>query len=121
MTPSRLVVRVTVETCALVLALAAAAAVLGGSPAGVGVLAGGALAVLNFRWLAGRAVATAVSGRAPGTLWLVTAALRFAACAAASAALFATGAAHPVAVLAGFTALPCVLVARGLAAACAEG
>ena len=44
--------RVTVETCALVLALAAAAVILGGMPAAVGVLAGGAIAVVNFRWLA---------------------------------------------------------------------
>ncbi|MBI4255854.1 MAG: ATP synthase subunit I [Candidatus Rokubacteria bacterium] len=116
-----MLVRVTLETCALVLALAAAAAVLGGTPAGVGALAGGALAVLNFRWLAAHAVSTAASGGAPGVLWLATAGLRFGACGAACAALFATGAAHPVAVLAGFTALPCVLIARGLAAARGEG
>jgi hypothetical protein len=114
-----LLARVTVETCALVLALAAAAAVLGGWPAAVGVLAGGALAVANFRWLAARA-ATATGG-APGAAWLATTGLRFAACTAACAALFLTGAAHPVALLAGFTALPCVLIARGLAAARGEG
>jgi len=52
-----------------------------------------------------------------GAAWLAMAALRFAACTAVCAALFLSGAAHPVALLAGFTALPCVLVARGLAAA----
>ena len=47
----KLLRRVTVETCALVLALATAGAILGGMSGGVGVLAGGALAVVNFRWL----------------------------------------------------------------------
>ena len=113
--------RVTVETCALVLALAAAVAILGGMPAGVGALAGGALAVVNFRWLAALAAAATAAGRAPGAAWLAMAALRFAACTAVCAALFLSGAAHPVALLAGFTALPCVLVSRGLAAAREEG
>lgn len=113
--------RVTVETCALVLALAAAAVILGGMPAAVGVLAGGALAVVNFRWLAALAAATTAAGRAPGAAWLAMAGLRFTVCAAVCAALFLSGAAHPVALLAGFTALPCVLITRGLAAAREEG
>lgn len=117
----KLLTRVTVETCALVVALAAAAAILGGMPAGVGVLAGGALAVVNFRWLAALATATTAAGRAPGAAWLAMAGLRFAVCTAVCAALFLSGAAHPIALLAGFTALPCVLVARGLAAARGAG
>lgn len=109
--------RVTGETCALVMALAAAAVLVGGVPAGLGVLAGGVLAVVNFRWLAALAAATTATGRPPGAAWLAMAGLRFAVLAAACAGLFLTGATHPVALLAGFTALPCVLVGRGLAAA----
>ena len=83
----------------------------------MGVLAGGAVAVVNFRWLAALAAATTSAGRAPGAAWLALAGLRFAVSTAVCAVLFLSGAAHPVALLAGFTALPCVLVARGLAAA----
>jgi hypothetical protein len=121
MTLDKLLTRVTVETCTLVAALAAPAAWLGGATAALGVLSGGALAVLNFRWLSARAMSAAAAGGVPGALWLATAGLRFAACVAACAALLATGAAHPVALLAGFTTLPCVLIARGLAAAREEG
>ena len=49
MTPGELTTRVTLDTCAVVAALAAVAAWLGGAPAGLGVLAGGALAMVNFR------------------------------------------------------------------------
>src|SRR5881397_2147994 len=61
MTPSNMTARVTAATCALVALLAAPAGWLGGSTAALGVLAGGALAVVNFRWLAARAVAVASS------------------------------------------------------------
>lgn len=121
MTPTRWLGRVTVETCALVLALAVGAAVVRGASAGVGVLAGGALTLVNFRWLAAHAAAAGAAGGAPGAAWLATAGLRFVACTVACAALFLSGAAHPLALLAGVTALPCVLVARGLAAAREEG
>jgi len=121
MTPRSLCARVTWETSALVASLAAAAAWLGGAPASVGVVAGGALAVVNFRWLAVRAVAAAAAGAAPGAAWVAAAGLRFLATTAACAALFLTGAAHPVGLLMGFTTLPCVLIARGLAGARGEG
>src|SRR5947199_348825 len=59
MTPSNMTARVTAATCVLVALLAAPAGWLGGSTAALGVLAGGALAVVNFRWLAAPAVALA--------------------------------------------------------------
>ncbi len=121
MTPSDLLARVTAETCAIVASLAAAAAWLGGASAALGVVAGGALAVVNFRWLAARAVVAAAAGAAPGAAWVVTAGLRFIVTTAACAALFLTGVAHPVGLLAGFTTLPCTLIARGLAGARGEG
>jgi hypothetical protein len=46
--------------------------------------------------------------------------VRFAACLGACTLLLAAGWAHPVALLAGFTVLPCDLIARGLVAARAE-
>jgi hypothetical protein len=121
MTPSRLTSRVTADACALAVALAAAALWLGGTPAALGVAAGGGLALLNFRWLAARAASAATAGGIPGAGWYVRAGLRFAVVTAAVAALFLTGAAHPVALVVGLTALPCALIARGLAAARREG
>jgi ATP synthase I chain len=116
MTPHELTTRVTLDTCALGALGAVVAAWLGGAPSAVGVVAGGALAVGNFRWLVARAgLATATGGVSSGA-WLIGAGLRFAACAAACALLLATGWAHPIALLAGFTVLPCDLVTRALAA-----
>src|SRR5216110_2416339 len=99
MTPGELTARVTLDTSAAVSALAALGAFLGGAPVAVGTLAGGALAVVNFRWLA----------------WLIGAGLRFTACMAACAWLLSTGWAHPIALMAGFSVLPCDVIARGLA------
>ncbi|HYS19306.1 MAG TPA: ATP synthase subunit I [Candidatus Binatia bacterium] len=120
MTPGELTTRVTVDTCAAVAALTALAAWFGGAPAGLGVLAGGALAVVNFRWLVARASAATAAGSASAAAWLVGAGLRFAACTAACGLLLATGWAHPVALVTGFTVLPCDLIARGLAASRTE-
>src|SRR5437867_12940414 len=99
MTPSNMTARVTAATCALVALLAAPAGWLGGSTAALGVLAGGALAVVNFRWLAARAVAVAVASSAgvAGGAWLVGAGFRLAAFAAACAVRCARGWARPVA------------------------
>jgi fatty acid desaturase len=47
--------------------------------------------------------------------------LRFAALGALAAVLLANGWAHPVALVAGLTALPCALVGHGLRAAREEG
>jgi len=107
---------VTTDTCALVVALAAPAAWLGGAAAVLGVLAGGALALVNFRWLAARAVA-ATSHAAVGGAWSIGAGLRLAAFAVACAALLGLDWAHPVALLAGLGVLPCALIVEGLRAA----
>jgi len=105
MTPSELTTRVTLDTCAAVAALAAAAWWLAGAPIAVGVLAGGALAIVNFRWLVIRTSVAMATG--------IT-------CTAVCGLLLATGWAHPVALVAGFTVLPCDLIARGLASARTE-
>ena len=117
MTPGELTTRVTLDTCVAVGVLAAVGWWLMGAPTGAGLLAGGALAVVNFRWLVARAlVATELASRS-STAWILGAGLRFAACAAACGILLASGWAHPVALVAGFTVLPCDLIARGLESA----
>jgi len=121
MTPSELATRVTLDTCLAVAALAALAGGLMSAPIGVGVLAGGALAVVNFRWLVARAFVATELGSASTAAWILGAGLRFAVCTAACAILLATGSAHPLALVAGFTVLPCDLIARGLMSARTEG
>src|SRR5438876_5054211 len=80
MTPGRLTARVTLDTSAAVSALAALGAFLGGAPVAVGTLAGGALAVVNFRWLAARASAATAARSTQSVAWLIGAGLRFTAC-----------------------------------------
>jgi hypothetical protein len=109
MTASELTARVTVTTAVAVLPLALAGAWLGGAPGALGVMAGGALALFSFRRLAARATAASASAG-----WLVTTALRFAVVTVAAAVLFVHGWAHPVAVLAGYSALPLVVIVHGL-------
>jgi hypothetical protein len=110
MTVCELTRRVTATAAAVALPLAVAGAWLGGRDAVVGVLAGAALAVWSFRRLAARAS----GGAAPGVAWMVTAGLRFVAVASAAGLLLALGWAHPVAVLAGYSVLPVVVVVHGL-------
>ena len=57
MTSSDLTTRVTRRTAAAVAVLALGGGWLGGAPGAAGVLAGGALALGSFRWLAARVVA----------------------------------------------------------------
>lgn len=115
MTPTELKGRVTLATCVAALLLAPPAAGLAGAPAAWGILAGGALAVVNFRWLVAHA-SLAVRRSAAGA-WVIGAGVRFLVFLAVAGTLLATGAAHPVALLAGLTLLPCAVVAHGLRAA----
>ena len=123
MTPGELRGRVTLDTCAAVAALAAPGAWVEGIPGGLGVMAGGLLAIVNFRWLVARASAATALGTGAGaaaSVWLLGSGLRFGACLGACTLLLATGWAHPIALLVGLTVLPCDLIARGLAAVRAE-
>lgn len=117
MTPNDLMWRVTRDLCALGLPAALMGAWLGGVSVGVGIAAGVALALGNFRWLVARACAPADTPAAGRALWSIGAGLRLAAFGALCAAVLATGWAHPVALVAGLTALPCALVGHGLRAA----
>ena len=116
MTPGELTARVTLDTCAASVALAALGGFVAGAPVAGGLLAGGALAVLSFRWLVARAALVTAAGGAPVSAWIIGAGLRFAACMVACAVLLKSGWADPIALVAGFTVLPCAVVVRGLAA-----
>ena len=119
MSPTQLTSRVTWETGGAVAALALASGLVGGVPLAAGVGAGGALAIANFRWLAGRVMGALDGMPAPGG-WGLGLGLRLAAVACAAAGLMAGGLAHPVGIVIGLTVLPGALVARGLRQARAE-
>lgn len=117
MTPSELMRRVTRDVCAVGAALALAAAWLGGAAGAIGAAAGVALALGNFHWLVARVRTSVGTADVARSLWSMAAGLRFLALGALCAALLASGWAHPVALVAGLTALPCALVGHGLRAA----
>jgi len=113
MSASELRGRVTAESAAIVIGLALVATLIGGLRVGLGVLAGGALAVGSFWRLAGDAAGLA-SGSAVSGRWLLASALRFGGLAVATGVLLVLDWAHPAALVLGLTILPCDLVAQGL-------
>lgn len=89
---------------------------LAGAPAAAGVGGGGAIALVNFRWLArdvSRATATVVEGGA-GIGRIGRVGLRQLVTFGALGVLVAQGWAHPVGVGVGLAALPPVLLVQGL-------
>ena len=96
------------------LALAAPAVWLAGLSGLLGVVAGGGLALVNFWWLQDRATAACARGGVRPTPWMAASGLRLGVMAGSCAALLATGSAHPIALVAGLTVVPCVLVALAL-------
>src|SRR5438046_9298292 len=112
MSVSELRLRVTAESAVIVVVLAAVAATLAGGRVGLGVRAGGALAIASFWRLAGDAAS--VSSATAAGRWLIASALRLGGLAAATAVLLVFDWAHPVALVFGLTVLPCDLVAQGL-------
>ena len=111
-----LAARVTWTGAATVAAMTAGAWWLAGTAAAAGVGGGGAIALLNFRWLArdvGRATAlVAEGGGGVGRIGRVG--LRQLVTLTALGLLIAQGWAHPVGVGIGLAALPPVLLAQGL-------
>jgi hypothetical protein len=113
MTSSNLTTSVTRRTAVAVAVLTLAGGWLGGAPGAAGVLAGGALALGSFRWLAARVVVVSLNpSMAPA--WVAVTGVRLAAVAALAAIAFAGGWVHPIALLAGYTVLPVALVMQGL-------
>ncbi len=119
MNPMELTSRTTWETSGAVAILSLASGLVAGVPIAIGVGAGGALAITNFRWLAGRVVSVLEGTPAPGG-WALGFGLRLAGLACAAAGLMASGVAHPLGVVVGLTVLPCALILRGLRQARAE-
>jgi nitrate reductase gamma subunit len=120
MNPGDLTSRVARDACVLGAALTAPAAWLGGLDGALGAVAGAAIAVGNFRWLASRVIAAAGGGSTERSAWTLGAVLRLAALAGAVALVLVSGHAHPVAIVAGLSVLPVVVVFHGLRDARAE-
>ena len=113
MSSSDLTTSVTRRTAAAVVVLMVAGGWLGGAPGAAGVLAGGALALGSFRWLASRVRAVSADATMSSG-WIVVTGLRLAAVAGLAAVAFACGWVHPIALLAGYTVLPVALVTQSL-------
>jgi hypothetical protein len=113
MTERRLTTGVTQQTALAALVAALAGGWLGGAAGALGVLTGGALALLSFRLLAARMAAVGV-GSTLAAPWALMAGLRFAAVSGAALALVAAGWAHPIAWLVGYSLLPVAVVTQGL-------
>lgn len=115
--------RVTWAGVCTVAAMSAGVWWLVGVQAALGVAGGGAIAIVNFRWLSrdvGRAFALVAEGR-PGLARIGRIGLRQFAMLGALGLLVAQGWAHPVAVGLGLAALPPVLLVQGLLNARAAG
>lgn len=116
MTIADLAARVTWTGGVTVAAMTAGAWWLAGPAAAAGVVGGGAIALLNFRWLArdvSRATAlVAEGGGGVGRIGRIG--LRQLVTLTALGLLIAQGWAHPVGVGVGLAALPPVLLAQGL-------
>jgi hypothetical protein len=89
---------------------------LGGASAAAGLLAGGAIALLDFRWIA-RSLAAPGAGARLTAGHLVASAGRLLAAFGALGLVLASGWVHPVALMAGLALVPAVLIAHGLRAA----
>jgi len=111
--------RVTWSGLAAVGALSAVAGWAAGVEGAAGVAGGGAVALLNFRWLA-RSVANAVAlvrDGGSGGAALRGAWLRHLSTVGVLGLLLGSGWTHPLAVILGLSVLPPILIAQGLRAA----
>jgi hypothetical protein len=117
MTPADLTSRVSRDACVLGVAVAGPATWLGGLDAALGALAGVGIALGNFRLLAWRARAADGAASTARSLWSIVAGLRLLAVLGAVGAVLVSGHADPLAVVAGLSVLPVVVVANGLRAA----
>jgi len=111
--------RVTWSGLAIVVALSAVAGWAAGVEGAVGVAGGGAVALLNFRWLALSVanVGALVRDGGSGGVALRGAWLRHLSTVGALGLLLGSGWTHPLAVIAGLSVLPPILIAQGLRAA----
>jgi len=109
--------RVSLATLVALGPVVAGAALGAGRAGAIGSLAGGLIALAAFRWIA-RGVGRAVTSGAGGGLALsgLAVGVRHLALFGALAAVLASGAAHPLALVAGLSVLPPMIVVFGLRA-----
>jgi hypothetical protein len=109
-----LVGRVSKTMLLLLAPVVVGSALLAGWQGAVGALAGGLISLGSFRWIASGVTRSAEGGLAFSALAV---GVRHLALFAALALVLWSGAGHPMALVAGLSLLPPVLVARGLSAA----
>jgi hypothetical protein len=105
--------RVAMDAGLLALAIALVGGWLAGRAGFLGVVAGTAIALVDFWWLSARVEATA-DGAPRVIVWVGAAGLRLTVVTVAVALLFLTRECDPLALVAGLAVLPCALVVRGL-------
>jgi hypothetical protein len=114
-----LVGRVNRVVLALLVPVTLAGGVLAGWPGALGALAGGLISLASFTWIARGVHSSAklfAGGRAH-PLWALGLGLRYVLLFGAVALLLGYGIVHPLALVAGLSVLPPVLIAFGLRAA----
>jgi hypothetical protein len=111
--------RVSRAVSALLVPLMLAGGVLAGRPGALGVRAGGLISLASFTWLARgvRSSAKLFAGGRAHPLWALGLALRYVLLFGAVALLLGYDIVHPLALVAGLSVLPPVLIAFGLRAA----
>jgi len=108
------VARVSRTMLLALLPLAVCCGLVAGWPGAIGGLAGGLVSLGSFRWIASGVVRPMESGLGFSALAV---GVRHLAAFGALALVLWSGAAHPMALVAGLSLLPPVVLARGLAAA----
>ena len=114
-----LVGRVSRAVLVLLLPLTVAGGVLAGRPGALGALAGGLISLASFTWIARgvRSSAKLFAGGRAHPLWALGLALRYVLLFGAVALVLGHGVVHPLALVAGLSVLPPVLITFGLRAA----
>jgi hypothetical protein len=119
MTKSEFTARVTFHGVLVTGGLALLAGWFAGAASSAGVVAGGGLALLDFRWLTRSAAtaAAAVTGGRVRAAWMLAAAARLLVMFGVISLALVSGRVAPIALMAGLAVLPLVVVAQGFRAA----
>lgn len=114
-----LVGRVTRTVLALLGPTALVAGLYGGWPGALGVTAGGLLSLVSLNWIARgvRSAAGFFAGGRAHPMWVFSLGLRYVLLFGAVALLLSSDVVHPMALMAGLSLLPPVLIVQGLRAA----
>lgn len=119
MTKSEFTARVTLHGALATAGTAVLAGWFAGVTTSAGVVAGGGLALVDFRWLTRSAsvAAAAVTGGRLRAGWMLAAAARLLVMFGAISLMLVSGRIAPVALMAGLAVLPLVVIAQGFRAA----